>query len=503
MGIMYYVLTPFAWLLNFFYHALNSYGFAIILVAVVIRLLLFPFAIKGKRSMIATTMLSGRLKQLQQQYGKDKERYNMEVQKLYEREKINPMGGCLWSLIPMFVLIPLYSIIRQPLTYMMGLDNAQIDQVAQIVNWKEIALNAGWTTQAAIDKLAGSASAITSGFANSGYNQLHLANLINQDTLPTIQAGMGEAANSIFQIDFNFLGLNLASLPSWKVWEWTSFSWSNIGLFLLVLLSVGTMFLTSMVSMKTNKMNTGAQTDPNMERTNRTMMYTMPLMYLWFGFVMPAGLCVYLIAGSLLSIAQELIAAKLLKKDYEKARAQAAERELREKEEAKQLKAQKAEERARRIQEEKDSRKKSAGKKKPQLTKDETINKSDSREGMRTYARGRNYDPNRFGGVTPYRDPSKPQAAAEATDPDEELLDTQIPELETDAAALPEAVTPEQELDISDQVIEQTQDEAERELEDATLTEDEAADNQDDQDDEDLEENTDDVEDDDHDEEAQ
>ena len=118
MGI---ILQPFAWLLLFFYNMFNSYGLALILFGIVIKLVLFPVTLKSKKSMIQTTMLSGRMQQLQKQYGKDKERYNLELQKLYEREKVNPMGGCLWSLIPMVVLIALFSIIREPLTYFMQL----------------------------------------------------------------------------------------------------------------------------------------------------------------------------------------------------------------------------------------------------------------------------------------------------------------------------------------------------------------------------------------------
>ena len=57
-----------------------------------VKLVLFPVTLKSKKSMIQTSMLSGKMQQLQKQYGKDRERYNLELQKLYEKEKINPMG---------------------------------------------------------------------------------------------------------------------------------------------------------------------------------------------------------------------------------------------------------------------------------------------------------------------------------------------------------------------------------------------------------------------------
>ena len=108
MDFAYYIMTPFTWLLMFFYNFFNSYGVALILFALVVKLILFPLSLKGKRSMIQMNMLSGKMQKLQKQYGKDQARYNEEVQKLYAKENVNPMGGCLWSMLPLLILLPLY-----------------------------------------------------------------------------------------------------------------------------------------------------------------------------------------------------------------------------------------------------------------------------------------------------------------------------------------------------------------------------------------------------------
>ena len=129
MGI---ILTPFAWLLMLFYDFSQNYGIALILFALVIKLVLFPFNLKGKKSMIQMNLLSGKMQQLQKQYGKDRERYNLEIQKLYEKEKVNPMSGCLWSFIPIIFLMVLYGIIREPLTYLMNVPADMINTVAEI-----------------------------------------------------------------------------------------------------------------------------------------------------------------------------------------------------------------------------------------------------------------------------------------------------------------------------------------------------------------------------------
>ncbi len=384
MGI---ILTPFAWLLMLFYDFSQNYGIALILFALVIKLVLFPFNLKGKKSMIQMNLLSGKMQQLQKQYGKDRERYNLEIQKLYEKEKVNPMSGCLWSFIPIIFLMVLYGIIREPLTYLMNVPADMIETVAEIT-----------------------------GVANSGtYPQIAMLKAIADPAmLEQVKAALGETAGAgLFSMNVEFLGINLANIPQLNFWS-NGMNWGSVGLFLLPLVSVGTSLLSMYVSMKTNQMNRGGEQNEQMAKTNRTMMIFMPIMSLWIGFTVPAGLSIYWIAQYIFSIFQELICGRLLKKDYERARAEAAERERQEKEDEKRRKEEARLERQRRLEEEKKNR----GKKK--LKKAEPtepgINKDDSRIGIRAYARGRAYDPNRFGGVQPYRDPSellKAQAEAQ------------------------------------------------------------------------------------------
>ncbi len=409
MGI---ILQPFAWLLLFFYNLFNSYGIALILFGIVIKLVLFPVTLKSKKSMIQTTMLSGKMQQLQKQYGKDKERYNLELQKLYEREKVNPMGGCLWSLIPMIVLIALFGIIREPLTYFMHLTGEQVQALAAHLNWETAAVANGWLTQAAMDRLKEQLAdgKITSLFQTGGDNQLYLVSLINNENLASLQSFMNSqfagAGDHLFVMNFQFLGLDMSRIPTWRFWT-GGLKWGSIGLFILPIISVAVSYLSMKVSMATNQMNSQNK-NAQMDQTNRVMMWMMPLMSLWIGFTVPAGLSVYWITQYFVTMIQEVICGKMLKKDYEAAREAAAKREAEEKEEEKRRKEEARLERQRRLEEEKKNR----GKKKTTLKKDsepeqEGVVKADSREGLRAYARGRAYIPNRYGGVTPYTDPNE------------------------------------------------------------------------------------------------
>ena len=399
MDFAYYILTPFSWLLQLFNSLTGGYGFALILFAVVVKLILFPFSLKSKRSMIQMNMLSGKMQQIQRKYANDKERQNLEIQKLYEKEKVNPMSGCLWSLVPLFILIPLYAIIRQPLKYMMGLTPDQISAVAEALNWAQVSIDNGW--------VRGVADAAANVFKNDGYNQLFLASLINPDNLAMVQEAVGSAGH-VFAVNFSFLGMDLSQVPQLKFWA-NGLDWDSIGRFLIPIVSAGTGLFFSLVTNRTNQMN-NQQISEQQKSTNRTMLIVMPLMSLWIGFSMPAALGVYWVAQNLLSMIQEFLAGKMLKKDYEAAAAARAEQERLEKEEEKQRRREAAERKARAIAEAKANKGKKKAKPVEEKKKSDASVIDVSRVGIRSYARGRAYDPYRYSpdGPTPYKDPGAP-----------------------------------------------------------------------------------------------
>ena len=440
MDFLQVILTPFVWLLRLFYDLSGSYGIAVILFAVVVKLILFPFALKGKRSMIQMNMLSGQMQKLQKQYANNRERYNLEVQKLYEKEKVNPMGGCLWSFIPLIILMVLYPIIREPIHYMMGINDANaLNAIAQTVNWGSVAVDNGWIREAA------------DTFANTAYNQLYLSSLITPDNLSAVQSAAtaaGAAGQNIFSINFDFLGLiDLSQIPKLQFWTMEG----GFGLFLLPVISAGSSVIFSLISMKTNAVNKQAQQAAN-NASMKSMMIVSPLISLWIGFTMPAALCVYWIAQNLLSMVQEFICGKLLKKDYEQAAAARAERERLEKEEEKEERRRKAEERARRLEEAKLNR----GKRKKAEKKDEDEDKDkipgsvkeNSRVGMRQYARGRAYDPYRYSPEGPTAYPGEapifpPRADSRALKREAHEVEEELREIHTDEA-IEEAILAEQ-----------------------------------------------------------
>lgn len=423
---MYYALLPFSLLLKGLYVVFSNYGLAIIAFALIVKLVLFPLNLKGKRSMIQMNLMNGKLQQLQKQYGKDRQRYQMEVQKFYQQEHINPMGGCVWNLIPMVILFALYYVIREPLTYMMHVTKDMID-------------------------VAATAAGVTESGA---YFQIQIAQAMSDSSVfQAVQSALtaaGDTVSNLFVLNYNSFGLDLSTMPEWKFWAVGTFTWAFIGKFMIPLVSAATGFIASWISMKTNKLNNQPSNEKTARQTDmmqKQMLIMMPLMSLWIGYIMPAGLGIYWIANNVLMMIQELICGRILRQDYERAAVARAEQERMAKEEDKRLREEKAARKAQEIEEAKEARRRGIAarqqsQQQPLQTKGEKktpINTS-GRVGIRTYARGRSYDGNRYP-ITEYRDPdakpipetpvSAPEKAAEPAP--EKIIEQTAPAAETSA----------------------------------------------------------------------
>ena len=420
MDFLQIIMTPFSWLLKTFCVMFDSYGIALILFTIIIKIILFPLNLKGKKSMIKMNLVSGQLREIQKRCGNDREKYNQEVQKFYAENKVSPTGGCLWSLIPLIILFPLYAIIRRPFRYMMGLSDSAISSVAGALGWA--------------DKMG------SEFVAGAGYNELTLSSWLTTDNLAMAS---GAAGASLFIINFNFLGLDLSQIPTLKFWE-NDLSWGSVGLFLMPIISAALSVVSMLVMQRTNQMSRGQEMDQATKSTNRTMMIIQPVISLWIGYSMPAGLCVYWIANSLLMMVQEVICGKILRKDYEAARKEMEAQAKKAREEEKERRRIAAERKAAAIAAGTYKKGKQQGQNKE---KEKGVDRSASREGLRAYARGRAYDPNRYP-VTPYRDPDAKYKKEQPAEP-EALTDEEKEILKENGIPIPQEPAAEQAVSAS------------------------------------------------------
>lgn len=380
--IGYYICIPFAWLLRALYELTSSYGWALVLFTVVIKLIMLPFQMKSKKSMMRMSRFQPMIKEIQTRYKNNQVKMNEELQRLYAEEGVNPMSGCLWSFLPFPILIALYSIIRQPITRFMMLTTTAMQGVID-------AVSAAGFDLAAIAMTAND-GAVT---VKDGLTQLQP---YGQITLVKAAQELGVALpEGWIHMDFSFLGMDLSMIPSDVIGQIGTGGWAVIGVLLIPIVSGALSFWQSKVSMAGNP----AAADPNdpTARSSRMVMWMMPIMSLWIGFTLPASLGVYWIANSVLMLVQEKVLNKYFKKSM------AAEDEAREK--ARMEDRLHRMEEARVAQQQREAEKKSLKEKQKaaqaaKAAKAEKAKKAtteNGRIGDRPYARGRSFNADHYG----------------------------------------------------------------------------------------------------------
>lgn len=381
-SIGYVICIPFALLVKLFYNMTGSYGVAIILFTVAVKLILLPFQIKSKKSMIRMNRMQGRLQDLQKKYANNQMKLNEEMQKLYAEEGVNPMGGCLWSFLPLPIMIALYSIIRQPITRFMMLGEDVLYKAIEAA--KAAGANMATIVQVAED---GAMKLDKTGLPLvQPYGEINLVKV-----LPEIAPEFCESVEGWMSLNYSFLGLDLASTP-WEVVTSFALNAAFFGMLLIPIITGLSQLVMTMYTMKNQPSNAG-------NASMKMMMYTMPLMTVYFAFVMPAALGVYWIAQSIFSLIQEVFMTKIFNKKIEE--------EENARYEAIQADRQRRIEEGKRLQEERKNQQVQKQtlrekQKAAQVAKAEKAKKAASstteagRVGDRPYARGRAYKENRY-----------------------------------------------------------------------------------------------------------
>ncbi len=399
------IRVPFGYLLDFLYRFTTNYGVALILFSILVKLILMPTTIKSKRSMMKMSRLTPRIQEIQKKYENDQQKQSEAMQALYKEEGVSMGGGCLWSLLPLLILIPLYVVIREPITYILH-ESAEVSKLlVEAVKAAEPA-----------------------AFESIGefYHQLVAAGNLTPEIAASVE-GVKNVVRTGAGLDFGFLGVNLAMKPEYNIfnkaiWSW---DWAHIGAFLLPVLATASQFATMFISQKVNDslvtnekgvQDKEAAKNSQSNQTGKIMMYTMPLMTLFIGFGMPAALSLYwLIQGIVGTILDNILTIKL-RKEYDKEDAERLQKAL----EAERAEAEKERIRAERraanpdgITENTSKKKlqqkqqreqeaaKAAAKKEYNAKKGIVEEEKEQPQAMsgiadRPYCKGRNYDPNRY-----------------------------------------------------------------------------------------------------------
>ncbi len=298
------ITVPFGWLLSFLYNLLGNYGLAMVVFGIAVNLVLLPITAKGKRSTMKMSRIQPQLQDIQRRYASDQQKQAEAMQKLYKDEGVSMTGGCLWSFVPLFILLPIFTVIREPIRFILGTSPEVANQIVEII-------------QKAAPEFFG---------ANTYYAQVTAAHLIPQFATE-IQAAIPEIEAAVLEgVNFQFLGMNMGNIPSFSFWSWEAYNWATIGLFLLPLISMAFNFLQTKLM---QKMNDSVITDQNgvhdeetaknsqSAQSAKTMMFMMPLMSLWIGYSAPAGLSVYWLVSGVSRTIMDVIMTKRYRKIYD------------------------------------------------------------------------------------------------------------------------------------------------------------------------------------------
>ena len=351
------ITIPFGYLLGWLYQLTSSYGLALILFAILVKLVLMPASAKGKKSTMKMSRLTPQMNLIREKYANDQQKMNMAIQELYKKEGVSMTGGCLWSLLPLLVLLPLYSVVRQPIIYML---HESMETTSAIMN----------TIKEAMPNLVNS--------GNLYYEQMLAAPLLPQ--FAEELKGIVSNPQTLEGLNFQFLGLDLSAAPT-SAFQDFHFEWALIGLILIPLLSGFLGWLQTRITMTSNGQTTS---QPGMKGMN----IFMPLFNVYICFTLPASLGIYWIGSSVFSIIQEATLGRYYNK---KIQAEEDEREAA-REASRKLRMEEAKRQAAEQRENAKSQKKFE---KKQPEKKVSTNEA-GRVGERPYARGRSYVENRY-----------------------------------------------------------------------------------------------------------
>lgn len=265
------IASVLGYIIRFFYDLVGqNYFITILLFTLFTKVVLFPLAWIQIKSMEKMNKMSVKQKEIQDKYKNDKEKQTQELMNLYKENKVNPLSGCLPLIIQIPIILAMFYIVKQPLTYIVQTPQEEIKTYTQqLLNKEDV------------------------NEKEMQANELLIAkehNLINMQVIPGIN--LGDVPSNVFSKDENKKA-------------------SPISLAIPILT-----FIVSFLLNKYSQKNT--QQTPEQAEMQKTTNLMMPLMSAFFSYAMPLALGVYWLFGSMLQFVQQFIINKIVKKDKEK-----------------------------------------------------------------------------------------------------------------------------------------------------------------------------------------
>lgn len=262
------------------FYVIQNFGLSIIVFTLIIKLVLFPFSVKQQKSMAGTARLSKKQKELQEKYANNREKYQEELNKLYEKEGVKPMGGCLTSIVPMLVILGIFYAVAYPLTNTLHLNSDSVNQAIAYVN-----------------TIPGYVSSV-----NPTYQQISLLkifpNIVNTETIQSLFSAAEISKIEMFASGFNAFGVDLLAIPK----EQGLLSGYILFPIFCFVSNVASQFIMTKING-----NQAAQQQGCM----KFMLYLLPLFSAYIAYSVPSAVAFYWIISSLVSLVQSIVLGKM------------------------------------------------------------------------------------------------------------------------------------------------------------------------------------------------
>jgi len=266
MGFLGFLGTPLGYVLQWMYDLFGSYGWALIVFTIVVRLCSFPLQIGQQKNTARMAAYRPMIEEIQKKYAKDRDKQNEELMRLQQEYGYNPTAGCLPMFVNFFVMFGVIEAVYYPLQHILHISKDVLVQIADILGQ---AYN--YTTNTAIIQM------------------------VHNNTLPSEAAALltSEQLASIKDFNVMFLGMDLTVKPELAF---------NV-LLIFPVLSVVTMALSNIIMMKSS--------GQELQGSMKWMPWITSLMFVWFAFQVPVGFSLYYTVSNLFMFIQSVILRKM------------------------------------------------------------------------------------------------------------------------------------------------------------------------------------------------
>ena len=310
----------FGYVLNFLYNSLGSYGIAIIVFSIMLRIILIPLTINQQKSMKKSGKLQVEMQEIQRKYKNNPEKLNQETMELYKREKMSPFSGCFSSIIQIFIILSVFWLVSSPLTHMRNVQDTDIykeyaEKVSQNSNQK-----ASYKEIAMINLVEADYQEINNKLKDEENNTEIEKNEENTDEVENTEdtennenkkenlENKKEELEKL-RINMDFLGLDLSKVPTQSL--------NDFRVYIIPVLYVISSFISIKLTtnMQSKKNNGTDKKEPSemeaMQNMSKGMTYMMPIMSVSIAIVAPLGLALYWLISNVLMILERIILKKI------------------------------------------------------------------------------------------------------------------------------------------------------------------------------------------------